>query len=110
MSSYVTKHSIPQEKRNLISNRYRTITKAVNNEFWDSTSDTANSLHVESYGRGTAIESSDLDILISLPQYELDHYNNLNGNGQSRLLQAVRQAVLAIYPNTQFPPMGKLLM
>ena len=109
MSSYVTRHSIPQEKRNLISNRYRTITKAVNKEFWDSTSDTDNSLYVGSYGRGTAIESSDLDVLISLPQYEFDHYNNLSGNGQSRLLQAVRQSILATYPNTQVSADGQVV-
>ena len=77
MSSYVTRHSIPHEKRNLISNRYRTITKAVNKEVWDSSCDTANSLYVGSYGRGTAIESSDIGVLISLPQYEFDHYDNL---------------------------------
>ena len=56
--------------RSLISMRYKTITKAVNKEFWNSISDTAHSRYVGSYGRGTAISVSDLDVLVELPQNE----------------------------------------
>ena len=65
-------HVIDSEKRNLISSRYKRMTTAVNCEFWGTSSDTANSLYVGSYGRGTAISDSDLDILVSLPRSEYE--------------------------------------
>ena len=34
------------EQRSLVSQRYRRITRAVNSEFWGSTSETAHSLYV----------------------------------------------------------------
>ena len=46
---------ISADMRSLISQRYRRITKAVNLEFWNIESETAHSLYVGSYGRGTAI-------------------------------------------------------
>lgn len=85
MSNRVEKHGekIVQDTRNLISLRYRTVTKAINNEFWNSTSDTSHSLYVGSYGRNTAINTSDIDILVELPNSLFDYYNNLSGNSQS---------------------------
>lgn len=68
MSYRVTKneHVIDLDTRSLISVRYKRITKAVNQTFWNSISDTAHSFYVGSYGRGTAINTSDLDVLIEL--------------------------------------------
>jgi hypothetical protein len=40
-----------------ISSRYRAITQRLNTDFWNTTSDTAHSLYVGSYGRGTAVET-----------------------------------------------------
>ena len=43
MSFRVSKHGeiIPMDTRTSISTRYKTLTKAMNREFWDSSSDTA---------------------------------------------------------------------
>lgn len=65
------------EQRSLVSQRYRRITRAVNSEFWGSTSETAHSLYVGSYGRGTAIDTSDIDILVELPRDEYNKYDAL---------------------------------
>ena len=69
MSCPVEKHGeiIPKDTRSTISSRYHTMTRAINREFWKSDSETQNSLYVGSYGRGTAIDTSDLDILVELP-------------------------------------------
>ena len=75
---------ISQDIRKTISLRYHTVTKAIYNEFWNSTNDTMHSLYVGSYGRNTAIDTSDIDILVELPSYLFDHFNNLSGNSQSR--------------------------
>ena len=100
---------IPQDTRNTISMRYHTITKAINCEFWNSQSETQNSLYVGSYGRGTAINSSDLDVLFELPQNEYNRYDLVKGNGQSRLLQAVRNAILTSYPRSEVRADGQVV-
>ncbi|MBP9996459.1 MAG: nucleotidyltransferase domain-containing protein [Lachnospiraceae bacterium] len=102
MSSIVKQnvHVIDADTRSLISTRYKRITKAVNSVFWNISSDTAHSFYVGSYGRGTAIKTSDLDVLIELPEDEYDRFSNGSGNGQSRLLQAVKDAILETYPTT----------
>lgn len=111
MSDRVQKYGekIPQDTRNLVSLRYHTVTKAINNEFWNSTSDTLHSLYVGSYRRNTAIDTSDIDILIELPSTLFDHFNNLSGNSQSRLLQAVRNSILNFYPRSDVRADGQVV-
>ena len=111
MSSYVVKRGevIPFETRQLIAKRYRTVTKAVNREFWNINDEYSNSFYVGSYGRGTAIDSSDIDIFVSLPKTEYDKYTYTSYNGQSRLLQAVRAALLEVYPRSQIKADGQVV-
>lgn len=111
MSDRVQKYGerISQELRSRISLRYHTVTRAINREFWGSVSDTAHSLYVGSYGRNTAIESSDIDILVELPNNQFDRFNNLSGNSQSRLLQSVRSAVLDAYPRSDVRADGQVV-
>ena len=109
MSYHVLKHGeiIPMDTRTTISARYKTITKAVNREFWNSISETAHSLYVGSYGRGTAIGTSDIDILFELPRSEYDRYDIYKGNGQSRLLQAVKLRFRLLIPARMYVLTGK---
>lgn len=102
MSLYVQRNEevISADSRSLISKRYCTVTSAMNREFWNITSDRQNSIYVGSYGRETAIDTSDIDILMSLPESYYNQFNSVYGNGQSRLLQVVRQAILVRYPRS----------
>lgn len=100
---------IERDIRSTISTRYRTITQTINQEFWNSHSETQNSLYVGSYGRGTAINTSDIDILVDLPEDEYTRYNYVRGNGQSRLLQAVRSAILTSYPRSDIRADGQVV-
>ncbi len=111
MSDFIKRHGgmISLEQRSLITQRYHAITKAVNNEFWNSSSDTSHSLYVGSYGRGTAIDSSDIDVLIELPKTDYNKFNELSGNSQSRLLQAVREAILKSYPRSDVHADGQVV-
>lgn len=95
MALYVQNHKeiIPQDIRSTISLRYHAVTKAINREFRSLINDELYSFYVGSYGRGTAIKTSDLDILVELPATEYNKYDAVKGNGQSRLLQAVRNAL-----------------
>ncbi|QSS98752.1 nucleotidyltransferase [Pontibacillus sp. ALD_SL1] len=78
---------------------YRTnrITKQLNKDFWDSESSTAHSFYSGSYGRGTDIFVSDIDLLMQLPYEFYKKYNNYVGNGQSSLLQEVKNSIEKTY-------------
>lgn len=111
MSCCVKKHGelVSQDIRDIISKRYHTITKAINKEFWNSMNDTEHSLYVGSYGRGTAIDSSDVDMLAILPEDVYERHDVLEGNGQSRLLQAVKGAIQNSYPNSKISADGQVV-
>ncbi|MGJ6581192.1 SMODS domain-containing nucleotidyltransferase [Listeria monocytogenes] len=104
-NSYVT----PLEARQTIARRYRIVTKAINVEFWNSISETAHSFYVGSYGRGTAISTSDIDILVEIPNSEYDKFNSSTGNGQSRLLQSIRKSLQVAYPQSDIRADGQVV-
>ena len=84
-----------------ISSRYKAITRRLNADFWNTTSDTSHSLYVGSYGRNTAIEGfSDLDMVFELPSALYFQYDAYLGNGQSSLLQAVRNSMQKSYSSS----------
>lgn len=94
-----------------IATRYGRITKRLNTDFWTTTSDTAHSLYVGSYGRNTAIAGfSDMDIIFQLPYSEYERYNNYSGNGQSALLQAVKASIENTYATTSIRADGQVIM
>lgn len=100
---------ITREQRATISERYRRVTRVVNRAFWDSESETAHSRYVGSYGRGTAIDTSDIDILIELPRAKYEQYDARKGNGQSQLLQALKDAILGTYPRSDIKADGQVV-
>lgn len=108
----VTKHgeTISSEQRSDISYRYKRITRAINREFWDSESVTEHSFYVGSYGRGTAIDTSDIDILMELPRDMYNQYDAHKGNGQSRLLQTVKNAILETFPHSDVRGDGQVVV
>ena len=93
-----------------ISQRYRSITRRLNLDFWGIASETSHSLYVGSYGRNTAIQGfSDLDMVFRLPRSEYEKYNNYSGNGQSALLQAVRESIQKTYSTTNIGADGQVV-
>ena len=100
MNNRVQKYGerIPQVMRNLISQRYHTVTRAINSEFWNSLSDTLHSIYVGSYGRNTAINTSDIDILIELPSsYFLEVDGNLQIQKLSKKLWLKKIEIVMVY-------------
>lgn len=95
---------------NDISYRYKRITRQLNTDSWETTSETAHSLYVGSYGRDTAIDGiSDIDMAFWLPYATYVRFNEYSGNGQSALLQAVRTSIQKTYPNTEANADGQVL-
>lgn len=94
-----------------ISTRYKNITRRLNSNYWTTTSDTAYSLYVGSYGRNTAIQGiSDLDMIFQLPYSVYEQYNNYSGNGQSALLNAVKTSIEKTYSTTSIRADGQVIL
>ena len=94
-----------------ISTRYKAITRRLNIDFWTTTSETAHSLYVGSYGRNTAIHGfSDLDMVFELPADLYFQYDKYAGNGQSALLQAVRNSMQKTYSTSSVGADGQVVV
>lgn len=94
---------------NTIQNRYHQITKRINLDYYNSSSDTKNSLYVGSYGRGTEIFTSDIDMLIRLPYATYSKFNSYSSNGQSALLQEVREVLKKTYSSSYIKGDGQVI-
>jgi predicted nucleotidyltransferase len=95
----------------LISLRKQSITRRINLDFRGIDSNNTYSRFVGSYGRGTAIKGfSDVDLLVCLPQKTFEKYNNYIGNGQSALLQEVRNSIRKTYPNSNIGGDGQVVV
>ena len=96
-----------------VRQRYRRITWRLNQDFWNINSDTEHSWYAGSYGRGTAISTSDIDILVELPSDLYKRYwtQSLVGqNGPSRLLQTVKNSLQQTYPATRLRGDGQVVV
>ena len=51
-----------------------------------------------------------MDVLIELPDAEYNHFSNIYGNGPSRLLQSVKNAILDTYPRTDIRGDGQVVV
>lgn len=92
-----------------IQRRFKRITKRINQEYRDLDSETSYSLYVGSYGRGTEIWTSDIDLIVQLPYKIYEKYNNYIGNGQSALLQDVKRALQKTYPTSHIKGDGQVI-
>lgn len=94
-----------------ISYRYRRITRQLNSDFWNTDSEHSHSWYVGSYGRDTAAKGiSDLDVGFLLPPSLYDSYNSYRYNGQSALLQAVKQSLQRTYPLSETSGDGQVVV
>lgn len=99
------------QNHDLVSERYKRITRRLNLDFRGLDSTSSYSRYVGSYGRGTAIKGfSDVDMLIELPYATYARYNNYLGNGQSALLQEVRSSIKKTYINTDIGGDGQVIV
>lgn len=111
MNKLVQRHgeTISLPIRQQVSVRYKTVTRAINQNFWNSDSDTDHSLYVGSYGRNTAINTSDIDILVELPEPFFIQLNRREGNIQSSLLQSIRKTLREKYPKSDIHADGQVV-
>lgn len=101
---------IQKDVVNLISSRYKAITKRLNCDFWDISSDANHSLYVGSYGRDTDVYVSDIDVIFEIPNNLYNRYNKYQSNGQSALLQSLKQSIGKTYSNTTMRGDGQVVV
>ncbi len=92
-----------------IQYRYKQITKRINLDYWNSDSETSHSLYVGSYGRGTDIHTSDIDIIVQLPYETYKKFDSYSGNGQSALLQEVKTVLQKTYNTSHLKGDGQVV-
>jgi len=94
-----------------MSSRRRAITRRLNQDFWGSYSETEHTRFIGSYGRGTEIRgASDVDLFARLPSSLYSRYDSYIGNGQSALLQAVRDSICKTYSSTDIGGDGQAVV
>jgi len=89
--------------------RYQQITKRINLDYWNTSSETTHSLYVGSYGRGTEIRTSDIDVIVQLPYSTYERFDKYIGNGQSALLQEVKSVLQKTYSTSYLRGDGQVI-
>ncbi len=100
---------IPQTTIDSIKYRYERITQQLNLDFYNIDSKVKNSLYVGSYGRDTDIHVSDVDVLFQIPYETYSQYNSYVRNGQSALLQSVKNSIQKTYNTTHIKGDGQVV-
>ena len=96
-------------------NRLKEITKRLNRKYYSldelEDEETDNGLIVGSVGRTTAVRNvSDFDYIFSLPSEVYRRFDSYEGNGQSALLQEIKNELLKRYPNTKIKGDGQVVV
>jgi hypothetical protein len=100
---------IDSNDNSTIITRYHQITKRINLDYYDAPSDTAHSLYIGSYGRDTEIYTSDIDMLVQLPYATYEKFNKYSDNGQSALIQEVKNVLTKTYSVTNLKGDGQII-
>ena len=108
-SDFNSKILIKNESLEKISYRHHQITKRVNLDYYGSSSETTHSFYVGSFGRDTEIHTSDIDILVQLPYATYKRFNDYTGNGQSALIQELKQILLKTYSTSELKGDGQIV-
>lgn len=87
------------------------VCKTLHEHYYDENYTGSTKLLIGSFGKNTAIRPpSDVDVIFLLPQSEKERYDKRSGNGQSQLLQDVKNLLLKTYPLTDIKGDGPVVM
>ena len=86
------------------------IAKKLNQKYYDN-STTNNYLMVGSMGRNTSIKGeSDIDVIYELPDEVFERFDDYESNGQSQLLNEIRDVLKEKYPSTDIKGDGQVVV
>ncbi len=88
-----------------------TIFKKLNSHYYGYSSESDHGYVVGSVGRGTAVlGTSDVDLLFDLPSDVYNRFDSYDNNGQSKLLQDVKNVIKERYPRTDVKGDGQAVV
>jgi hypothetical protein len=91
--------------------KHQGVRQVLNQEYYHSTSETANSMLVGSWGKGTVVRPPrDIDVLFVLPYEVYERYEQRHGNKQSALLQEVKSKLAKYYTYTEMSGDGQVVV
>ena len=100
---------IPKSIKDTVSSRLKKIVRRINLEYWGNDSETTHYMVAGSYGRNTAIATSDIDVIVELPWKEYFRFDEYTWNGQSALLQDVKEKLRKTYPTSEISGDGQVV-
>lgn len=99
---------IPDDESTKWVSRIQRINNKLSEKYYDE--ETNGTIIVGSVGRLTAIaKTSDYDVLYVLPGEVFTRFDNYANNGQSALLQEIKEAIQETYPSTQMRGDGQVV-
>lgn len=100
-SDFLTNIQLTDKQREDAQTKYDGVCGKLHSNYYGATYDGSTKLLAGSYGKKTAISPpSDIDVIFLMPYSEFERYNSRFGNGQSHLLQDIKNILLTRYPNT----------
>ena len=94
-----------------VKQRFLRISDAIEKSYYcDNFIKRRHSYFVGSYGRNTAINTSDIDVMVVLPNDVKKQFDGHKGNGKSHLLQDIRETILKTFPNTKIRADGQVVV
>lgn len=91
--------------------KYNGVCEKLHAHYYVSSYDGSTKLLVGSYGKNTAIAPpTDIDVLFIMPYKEFHRYDSSSGNGQSQLLQDIKNILLEKYSNTYMRGDGQVVV
>lgn len=109
--NYCESIQITPKEREKWDNRLNSICKKLNKRYYGINSGTENIILVGSVGRGTATKCvSDWDCIFPLPDSVYKKFNAYQNNGQSALLQEVKDVIKELYPKTKIKGDGQVVV
>ena len=103
--------TLTDEQKSDGTTKHKGVRKCLNSHYYGSSSETANSMLVGSWGKATRIRPPrDIDVLFELPSSVYERFQQRPGNKQSQLLQEVKGVLGASYPRTVMRGDGQVVV
>jgi len=100
-TTFLSNISLTVDQKTRGAERKDAVVKALNAHYWGSTSNTANSTYVGSWGKFTRMRPPrDVDVLFTLPASVYNRFQLRSGNKQSQLLQEVKNVLSNTFDRT----------
>lgn len=102
---------LTEDQKNDGMTKHGGVRSCLNDAYWGSTSSSANSMLVGSWGKRTEVRPPrDIDILFVLPSEVYERFQKRPGNKQSQLLQEVKQVLVDRYSSTAMRGDGQVVV